>query len=291
MTNILVKNGMNTLVELASFAKTNGFSALEVGPTVALDEDSYSTVVSEYGIRIAALTYCRNFLSSDEEEAIHHRQELERRIRLAGRLSIPLVVTSTGIDKRVEEGIYDNADSIRKIPERSLDAFTKVFAPLVDLCEKLGVKLAFENCPLMGNIAISPVMWKRIFSRFDSTCVGLAYDPSHLVWQHMDPYGPILEFRDRIFHFHAKDTAIDRLRLERCGFLTDFSWWRYCVPGSGEIDWALMLSVLRQIDYAGYVSIEHEDRDYDGSLENVEKGILMAKRHLEDSLIKEEEEW
>lgn len=277
-----------TLDSVAEWAADHGFTDLECGPSLPLDEGAYEQVLGGGRIRVSALIYCRNYLSTDEEEAQEHLKQLRRRIAFAGRLGIEKVVTSTGIDKRVEEGLYDRdpavkdrGNLIRRIPVRSLDAFAQRFAPVVELAEKTGVKLCFENCPLMGNIAISPVMWERVFEKLDSKIVGLAYDPSHLVWEMIDPYSPVTEFRDRIFHFHAKDAAIDRERLRRTGILTDFSWWSYRIPGRGELDWARMLGLLKDIGYSGTVSIEHEDAAYEGTLEAVSEGILRAKEHLE----------
>lgn len=210
---------------------------------------------------------------------------------MLARLGIQKVITSTGINKSIEEGIYDRdpevkdrGNMIRRIPVRSLDAFVDTFGPLVELAEKNHVRLCFENCPLMGNIAISPVMWHKIFERLESECLGLAYDPSHLVWEMMDPYAPISEFKDKIFHFHAKDTKIDREQLSRTGILTDFSWWTYRIPGRGEIDWGRMLGELKKIGYDGTISIEHEDQEYEGSLEAVSEGILKSRTFLEQHL-------
>ena len=295
LTNSLVEEAkrhnssrFQALDSVAEWAVSHGFTDLECGPSLPLDEEAYGRVLGEGKISITALIYCRNYLSTDEEEAREHLEQLRQRIEFAGRLGIEKVITSTGIDKRVEEGLYDRdpavkdrGNLIRRIPVRSLDAVAERFAPVVELAEKNGVKLCFENCPLMGNIAISPVMWERVFEKLDSRMVGLAYDPSHLVWEMADPYGPVSEFKNRLFHFHAKDAAIDRDRLRRTGILTDFSWWSYRIPGRGELDWAKMIHLLKDIGYDGTVSIEHEDADYEGTLEAVSEGILRAKEHLE----------
>lgn len=294
LTNALVEEARRqkssefcSLSQVADWAVSHGFTDLECGPSLPLDRGEYETVLGEGKIQVTALIYCRNYLSTDEEEAKEHISQLKKRIEFAGSLGIEKVVTSTGIDKSIEEGIYDRdpavkdrGNMIRKIPARSLDAFVDTFGPLVELAEQKNVKLCFENCPLMGNIAISPVMWRRIFERLDSSFLGLAYDPSHMVWEMMDPYAPVAEFRDKLFHFHAKDTAIDRERLARTGFLTDFSWWTYRIPGRGEIDWGRMFGELKKIGYEGTVSIEHEDRDYEGSLEAVSDGILKSREFL-----------
>ena len=288
MTNILVAKGMKDFPSIAEWAVENGFSDMEVGPTVPLDEKLYEAVLSEYPIKITSLTYCRNFLSTDEDEARGHIAELEKRIRFAGALGIEKIVTSTGIDKSVEEGVYDRADAIRKIPVRSMDKFERTFEPIIRLAEKENVRIAFENCPLMGNTAISPVMWREIFRRIDSPMAGIAYDPSHLVWEMIDPYKPIAEFASRIFHVHAKDTVIDRERLAETGILTDFSWWSYCIPGNGEIDWRRLISLLSSNGFDGTISIEHEDKHYEKTLGDVQEGILRGRAYLEQFINKEE---
>lgn len=284
-------NTFQTLDEVAAWAADHGFTDLECGPMLPLDRAAYERVLGEGRIAITALIYCRNYLSTDPEEAATHLAELKKRIEFAGALGIDKVVTSTGIDKRIEEGIYDRdpnvkdrGNMIRRIPVRSLDQVVDLYGPLLELAEKNNVRLCLENCPLMGNIAISPVMWRRIFQRLDSDKLGLAYDPSHLVWEMIDPYAPLDEFKDKIFHVHAKDAAIDRARLAETGILTDFSWWSYRIPGRGELDWKKLLSKLKANGYTGTISLEHEDAAYEGTLPAVQQGLLDGKAHLEQCL-------
>ena len=298
LTNALVeqarRSGLNTfqtLDEVAAWAAAHGFTDLECGPMLPLDRAAYERVLGEGRIAITALIYCRNYLSTDPEEAATHLAELKKRIEFAGALGIDKVVTSTGIDKRIEEGIYDRdpnvkdrGNMIRRIPVRSLDQVVDLYGPLLELAEKNNVRLCLENCHLMGNIAISPVMWRRIFQRLGSDKLGLAYDPSHLVWEMIDPYAPLDEFKDKIFHVHAKDAAIDRARLAETGILTDFSWWSYRIPGRGELDWKKLLSKLKANGYTGTISLEHEDAAYEGTLPAVQQGLLDGKAHLEQCL-------
>lgn len=298
LTNALVEqarrsglNAFQTLDEVAAWAAAHGFTDLECGPMLPLDRAAYERVLGEGRIAITALIYCRNYLSTDPEEAATHLAELKKRIEFAGALGIDKVVTSTGIDKRIEEGIYDRdpnvkdrGNMIRRIPVRSLDQVVDLYGPLLELAEKNNVRLCLENCPLMGNIAISPVMWRRIFQRLGSDKLGLAYDPSHLVWEMIDPYAPLDEFKDKIFHVHAKDAAIDRARLAETGILTDFSWWSYRIPGRGELDWKKLLSKLKANGYTGTISLEHEDAAYEGTLPAVQQGLLDGKAHLEQCL-------
>ena len=301
LTNALVEqarrsgsDAFSTLPQVADWAAAHGFTDLECGPMLPLDRAAYEQVLSEGRIGISALIYCRNYLSTDPEEAAQHLAALKERIVFAGALGIDKVVTSTGIDKSVVEGLYDRdpalrdrGNLIRRIPAQSLDRVVDLFGPLVELAEKNNVRLCFENCPLMGNIAISPVMWKKLFERLPSDHLGLAYDPSHLVWEMIDPYTPLLEFKDKIFHVHAKDTAIDRVKLARTGILTDFSWWSYRIPGRGELDWRQLRGQLTAEGYDGTLSLEHEDAAYEGSVEAVENGLLDGKAWLEKCMAPE----
>ena len=301
LTNALVEqarrsgsDAFSTLPQVADWAAAHGFTDLECGPMLPLDRAAYEQVLSEGRIGISALIYCRNYLSTAPEEAAQHLAALRERIEFAGALGIDKVVTSTGIDKSVVEGLYDRdpalrdrGNLIRRIPAQSLDRVVDLFGPLVELAEKNNVRLCFENCPLMGNIAISPVMWKKLFERLPSDHRGLAYDPSHLVWEMIDPYTPLLEFKDKIFHVHAKDTAIDRVKLARTGILTDFSWWSYRIPGRGELDWRQLLGQLIAEGYDGTLSLEHEDAAYEGSVEAVENGLLDGKAWLETCMTPE----
>ncbi len=295
LTNALVEQSkrigdgsFTTLRAVADWAAGQGFTDLECGPMLPLERAAFEQVLDDGKIAVSALIYCRNYLSTDEAEAAQHLSELKKRIEFAGALGIEKVVTSTGINKSIEEGIYDRdpnvkdrGNMIRRIPVRSLDRVVDLFGPLADLAEKNKVKLCFENCPLMGNIAISPKMWRAIFARLDSPCLGLAYDPSHLIWEMIDPYAPIHEFKERIFHVHAKDALIHRDILAQTGILTDFSWWEYVIPGRGELDWAKLLKLLKEIGYNGTVSLEHEDAAYEGSVEAVQQGLIAGKSYLE----------
>ena len=280
MTNILVKYGMTDFEAVTRWASENGFDAMEVGPTFPLDRALFEKTLAKYDMKISALTYCRNYLSSDREEAQHHIEELKKRIVFAGELGVDKVVSSTGINKKIAEGIYDSADSIRATPVHSLEQVVETFLPVIELAEKCGVRIAFENCPLMGNIAISPVMWRMIFDRLKTPAVGLAFDPSHLVWQFIDPYACIEEFIPHILHVHAKDMHVDRALLAQTGFLTDFRWWSARIPGHGDIDWACLVGELRRCGYDGTISIEHEDKQYEGSLDRVLDGLKKSQALL-----------
>ena len=91
------------------------------------------------------------------------------------------------------------------------------------------MRIGIENCPMLftadewpggKNLATSPAIWRRMFADIPSPSFGLNFDPSHLIWQQMDYLAPLLEFRDRLVHVHAKDARIDRAALDAHGVLS-----------------------------------------------------------------------
>ena len=72
---------------------------------------------------------------------------------------------------------------------------------------------------------------------------------------------PVARFSKRIFHTHAKDCLVDVQRRNYVGILGD-GWWRYVIPGYGDIKWGEYIGNLREAGYRGVLSVEHEDNTF-----------------------------
>ena len=93
--------------------------------------------------------------------------------------------------------------------DENIALFAEVYTPIAAHAEAKGVRLAFENWPRNGTmLAITPELWDAMFTAVPSPALGLCYDPSHFYWLGIDYIQPIWDFRDRIYHAHAKDTEI-----------------------------------------------------------------------------------
>ena len=121
--------------------------------------------------------------------------------------------------------------------------------------------------------------------------IGANFDPSHLVWQGMDPVASIRALGEAIFHFHAKDTKVDTYNTAVNGVLdnkpyTDElhrSWIFRSIGYGGDVNyWKDIVSNLRMVGYDYAVSIEHED-----SLMSQNEGLRKAVALLKDVLITE----
>jgi len=253
--------------EIAKWAVDNGFEFLEVGPHVPADAKLFRKVIDETGVKVIGLIFCRNFQDKNESVRKRLREELTRRIELACEMGFEFMTISTGIDE--EKSFHEN-----------VELFKEFITPIIEKCEDCNLKIALENCPDMGNIATSPYRWEEIFKAVGSKHLGLCYDPSHLVRLFIDPYKPIAKFADRIFYVHVKDTEIDEEKLRWMGTVEARGWWRYRLAGYGIIDWNKLILSLRDAGFDGYLSIEHEDPVWHGSVDKVKRALVYVKSYL-----------
>lgn len=280
VTNTLSTAGMKDTAEIFKWAEENKFQTLEIGPAIPLKAEELKKLQQKYSLEITSFLYMRNILSREKKEREIHINKIKERIDVANEIGVKYVTVSTGRDET-------------KSYTENLRLFEKGFSPLLNYAERRKVTLAFENCPEMWNIAISPLMWRRIFEIFPSPNLGLCLDPSHLVWLHIDPYKAIFEAKERICYVHAKDTEILRERLHTCGILTDqlygkrsaYPWWRHRIVGWGEINWKKFITNLMQVGFDGVISIEHEDPVWSGSEEKVKKGLILAHNYLKGIIL------
>jgi sugar phosphate isomerase/epimerase len=96
----------------------------------------------------------------------------------------------------------------------------------------------------------------------------------------------VREFASRIFHVHAKDMEIDREGLYEQGVMSAGVGWQVPrLPGLGEVRWDRFLSALYAIGYDWVVSVEHEDHDFEGELELVQRGFVLARNALKPLIV------
>lgn len=254
-----------------------GVTHLDVTGLKPAGADKVNAVLKDAGVSISSLGYYPNYLTPNAAEAKAVTAHFKKLIKASALLGIGQVTTFIGRDWT-----------------QSVDAnwprFKKVWKPLVKLAEAHKVRIGIENCPMLftndewpggKNLATSPSVWRRMFEEIPSDYFGLNYDPSHMVWQQMDYIKPIWQFKDRIFHVHAKDVRLDRERLDEVGILaTPLAYHSPKLPGLGDVNWGRFCSVLGEIGYDGPVCVEVEDRAYEGSLEARKASLRQSARYL-----------
>jgi sugar phosphate isomerase/epimerase len=292
-----------SLEAVAEWAAGSGFQALEVAcwPAGGGEERRYAgvshidvdgldeerarrirEVLDSRGLVLSALAYYPNNLHPDPTERAEAHAHLRKVIEAAALLGVPVVGTFVGRDQR------------RSVPE-SIQTFAEVWPPLVEFAAGHGVKVGIENCPMIfsddewpggTNLAYSPAIWRRLFEIVPDPHLGLNFDPSHLVWQQIEYERAIYDFADRIVHVHAKDMEVRRDGLYEQGVLSlGMGWQVPRLPGLGEVRWDRFCSALYAVGYDYVVSVEHEDRAFEGSEELVKRGFELARNALRPYLV------
>ncbi|MAZ53983.1 MAG: hypothetical protein CMO31_08245 [Trueperaceae bacterium] len=163
------------------------------------------------------------------------------------------------------------------------------FTELTPVLEKTSSRIVIEGWPGPGVLVSTPETYRAFFNECPSPNIGVNYDPSHLIRMGIDHIRFLEEFIDRIYHVHGKDTEISNERLYTYGnevpttFTTrDYGGphWRYTIPGHGEARWVRILEILKASRYKGYISIELEDTNYNGSEEGEKAGLINSATFL-----------
>jgi sugar phosphate isomerase/epimerase len=287
------------LDEIAAWAGDHGYQALELAawPRLgdrpftathvdaasfdAADAERVTALLDRHGLELSALAYYDNNLHPDPEERQAVNDHVRACIDAAAALGGPPV------------GTFIGRDPGRSVADNQREA-EKVFAPLVDHAGERSVKLMIENCVMEGwhpdgypgNLAYSPELWEWMFE----LGLHLNFDPSHLLWLGIDPVAALRPYVDRVAHAHAKDAETFAERRNHYGFFGrtatreedpwDMGWWRYRIPGLGEVDFRRYVDTLYEGGFDGVLSVEHEDPVWGGSPERVEAGLEIAHRNL-----------
>ena len=280
------KNGFKSL-EIACWPRANdrdySASDIDVAKLTQEEADEIKAYMKGFGLTISSLAYYDNNLHNDPTQKAFVNDHVKKCIDAAVMLGVPAVGTFVG--RNIDKTIADN-----------FDEFEEVFGKLVGYAEEKGIQIIIENCPmegwqvkgLPGTISFSPELWEEMFKRVPNKNFGLNYDPSHLRMQLIDYIAPIAAFKDRIFHVHAKDAEVFDDKLAYYGiFDRQFSkswgdgYWRYRMPGLGQVKFAEMVKALKDAGYDGVMSIEHEDPLYEGSEAKVKEGLELGRKYLE----------
>lgn len=296
-----------SLEEKVKFAAEQKFDAIELSCwPVANDRDYSSTdidvskfdskvkedilkLTGENNIEIASLAYYDNCLHPDTSIRENNVKHLYNVIETAGKLGVKFVGAFAGrnLDLSFEENFTE---------------FEKIFPNIVKYAADRNVNLLIENCSMPGwhregwgaTISYSPELWDRMFEIIPDENFGLNFDPSHLIWLGVDYIKALIDYKERVLYFHAKDTKVFEEKRSYYSIFGkqlnrenewDYGWWQHKIPGKGSVDWQKIYQTLREIGYDGYVSIEHEDLNYSENDEAIKLGLMKGKAFL-DSIFK-----
>jgi sugar phosphate isomerase/epimerase len=198
-----------------------------------------------------------------DPEGVRQRaaEELKNTARLARALGIDTVVGFTG------SSIWQYVAMFPPVPETMIDAGYQDFAdrwnPILDVFDDEGVQFAHEVHP--SEIAYDYWTTVRTLEAIDHRpAFGLNWDPSHMMWQGIDPISFLWDFRDRIYHVDCNDIKV-RTTGRNTLLGSHLPWgdprrgWDFVSAGRGDVPWESAFRVLNAIGYSGPISIEWED--------------------------------
>ena len=300
-----------SLEESLKYFKSLGIEAVEIGcggypgnahanPEILLNDakalDTFKGLIKEYDVEISALSCHGNPVHPDKATAKFFDDAIKNTILLAEKLDIHQINTFSGCPGDCETAKYPNwvtcpwPDDFGKILDWQWnDVLIPYWKDAVEFSKAHGVdKIAFEMHP--GFCVYNTDTMLRIREAVGPE-LGANFDPSHLIWQGMEPVAVIRALGDAIFHVHAKDTKMDKYNTAKTGVLDTKPYsdeinrsWIFCSVGYGndEVYWKDIVSNLRLVGYDHVLSIEHED-----SLMSQNEGLSKAVEMLKRVLIKE----
>ncbi|MEV6139115.1 sugar phosphate isomerase/epimerase family protein [Nocardia sp. NPDC051990] len=202
-----------------------------------------------------------------EPERVRRRaaSEMADTARAAAMLGVDTVVGFTG------SKIWKYVAMFPPVPGEVIDDgytdFARRWNPILDAFDDVGVRFAHEVHP--SEIAYDYWTTTRTLEAVDHRpAFGLNWDPSHFVWQDLDPVAFILDFADRIYHVDCKDTT-KRFDGRNSRLGSHLPWahprrgWDFVSTGHGDVPWEQCFRALKAIGYSGPISVEWEDAGMD----------------------------
>ena len=255
----------------------------------ALEE--FKNTVQKYDMGISALSCHGNPIHPDKEKAEEYHMDMKNAVLLAEKLGIDTITCFSGCAGDSPEAKYPNwvtcswpdeyLEVLKYQWDEELIPYWRKFVPFA---REHGVtKIALELHP--GFMVYNVDTLKRLRSAVGPE-IGMNFDPSHLLWQGMDPVAVIRACEGMVYHVHAKDVRIDKYNTAVNGVMDTKHYsdeahrsWIFRTVGYGnEADyWKDIFSALRKIGYDYVISIEHED-SLMNRFEGLEKAVDMVKK-------------
>ena len=258
--------------------------------------EAFKATFKKYDVEICALACHGNPIHPDKAVAKQFHDDMTNAILLAEKIGVDTIVGFSGCPgsdpdaKRPTWVTCPWPDDFLATLEYQWKIMIAYWKEMTAFAKAHGVtKIALEMHP--GFCVYNPETLLRLRKEVGDV-IGANLDPSHLIWQGINPVIAARNLAGAIYHVHAKDTKIDNFNAEANGVLDtkhygdeiNRSWiFRTVGYGHGEGYWRDFVSALRLVGYDKVLSIEHED-----SLMTTDEGLKKAIEVLDKVMIKEE---
>jgi len=263
--------------EAVEIATWKGSNHIDIDRILSGGATEFKRTVEKYGLMISALSNHLEgqlvlgphdestdewFKGTPEEKVKYGMERMKKTAMAAAALDVPVVNGFIGAPNWGAWYIFPPKNE--EIFEKGFEIFAERWNEILDTFETHDVKFAHEVHPQEQayNIETAERALKAINERKE---FGFNFDPSHLIWQGIDPVVFIKKFGDRIYHAHAKDAEIVKENVSFSGITPTGSWtrpdrgFRFRVVGWGDVEWKRVITALVEVGYDYVLSYEHED--------------------------------
>lgn len=297
--------GDRPLDKALEYLKAAGIESLEIGaggypgkahcnPAVLLNDEKalneFRKTIDKYGMELNCFSCHGNPVHPNKEIAKKFHDDFENAVLLAEKLGVRKIIGFSGCPGDSENAKYPNwvtcpwpEDYSRILEWQWKEVLIPYWKKEADFAAKHGIeKIAFEMHP--GFCVYNPETLMKLRNTVGEI-IGANFDPSHLIWQQVDPVAAIRYLGKAIFHVHAKDTKIDKYNTAIYGVLDTKHYsdeihrsWIFRTVGYGNDHqyWKDFVTNLRLVGYDDVLSIEHEDSVMT-TFEGLEKAISFLK--------------
>ncbi len=192
-------------------------------------------------------------------------EEMKQTARAAQKFGVEVVNGFTG--SGIWHLLYSFPPVSEEMVEHGFAQFAERWNPILDVFGECGVRFALEVHPT--EIAFDLHTARRALEAIGHREeFGFNFDPSHLIWQGVDPVEFIREFPDRIYHVHIKDAIVtldgrSGILCSHLNFGDPRRGWDFRSPGRGGVNFEEIIRALNVANYQGPLSVEWEDAGMD----------------------------
>jgi sugar phosphate isomerase/epimerase len=192
-------------------------------------------------------------------------EEVKNMARAAQKLGVGIVNNFTG--SSIWPLLYSFPPVSAEMIDDGFKLLAKRFNPILDVFGECGVKFALEVHPT--EIAFDLYTAERALEALNyREEFGFNFDPSHLLWQGVDPVEFIRAFPDRIYHVHMKDAIVtlngrSGILSSHLNFGDPRRGWDFRSLGRGGVNFEEIIRALNAVNYNGPLSVEWEDSGMD----------------------------
>jgi len=188
-------------------------------------------------------------------------EEMKQTARAAQKFGVSVVNGFTG--SSIWHLLYSFPPNPPAMIEAGYAQFAERWNPILDVFDECGVRFALEVHP--SEIAYDLYTAQKALDAIGGReAFGFNFDPSHLLWQGVDPVEFLRAFPDRVYHCHVKDAIVTLdgrtgVLASHLNFGDPSRGWDFRSPGRGGVNFEEIIRALNVCGYTGPLSVEWED--------------------------------